>query len=141
MTKPEGPQVPDVPELSVGVAELKGEVRGLRLAVEQFEPRVTRAERVSTRTAMAATIIAILVVAVGFVGYRGIRSDQEIAQTNQRVDGLCPILALVVGGYDPETRAAGPDRDEYIKSFVVMREAYSNLGCTTPFVPPRQSSS
>lgn len=111
--------------------ELRDEVRALRLSVEQFEPRVQRAERVSIRTAVASTIIAILVLAVGFVAYRGI-------QTDQRIDGLCPILALVVGGADPETRAAGPDRDQYVQALNVMRNAYRNLGCTTPFVPPRQ---
>ncbi len=132
--------LPDVPELSVGVAELKGEVRGLRLAVEQFEPRVSRAERVSTRTAMAATIIAVLVLAVGFVAYRGIVTDQRVGTTNARIDGLCPILALVVGGADPSTRAEGPDRDQYVQALGVMRKAYADLGCTTPFVPPRQPS-
>lgn len=124
MTKP-------APELSSSVADLKEEVHRLRLAVEQFEPRVSRAERVSTRTAFAAAIIAVLVIAVGFVAYRGIVTDQ-------RVDGLCPILALVVGGADPETRAPGPDRDQYVQALDVMRKAYSDLGCTTPLVPPRQ---
>lgn len=133
MTKPGPP-----PELSVSVPELKDEVRRLRLSVEQFEPRVSRAERVSTRTAMAVTIIAILVLAVGFVAYRGIVTDQRLAFTNQRVDGLCPILALVVGGADPNTRAPGPDRDQYIRALEVMRKAYADLGCTTPFVPPRR---
>lgn len=126
------------PNLSAGVADLKDEVRRLRLAVEQFEPRVTRAERVSMRTAFAATIIAVLVIAVGFVAYRGIVTDARLVSTNQRVDGLCPILALVVGGADPETREAGPDRDQYVVALNVMRKAYSDLGCTTPFVPPRK---
>lgn len=128
------PERPDLakPNLTQdAVLGLKDEVRALRLAVEQFEPRVQRAERVSIRTAFASVVILVLVLAVGFVAYRGI-------QTDQRIDGLCPILALVVGGSDPETRAQGPDRDQYVQALGVMRKAYGDLGCTTPFVPPRR---
>lgn len=123
--------MPEIIKLTAEAAALRKEVARLRAELNRFEPRVQRAERVSIRTAMAATIVAVLVVAVGLVAYRGIRTDQ-------RLDGLCPILALVVGGADPSTRAPGPDRDRYVRSVDVMREAYSNLGCTTPFVPPRR---
>lgn len=118
--------------LAQGVLELRDEVQKLRLSVEQFEPRVRRAERVSVRTAVASVIVLILVASVAYVGYRNIVTDR-------RVDGLCPILALVVGGADPSTRAPGPDRDQYIQALNVMRQAYSDLGCTTPFVPPRKT--
>lgn len=128
MTKPESGSSP----LIVGVAELRGEVQKLRLSVEQFEPRVKRAERVTIRAAMGAVVIIILVVSVAYVGYRNIITDR-------RIDGLCPILALVVGGADPSSRAPGPDRDQYIQALNVMRKAYSDLGCTTPFVPPRRT--
>lgn len=130
--------MPEIIKLTAQAAELKQEVAALRAALTRFEPRIERAERVSTRTAIAATIVLVLVMAVGFVGYRYILLDNEVGLTNQRVDGLCPILALVVGGADPNTRAPGPDRDQYIQSVEVMRKAYSDLGCTTPFVPPRQ---
>ena len=120
----------DLQKLASEVPLVRNEVASLRLAVEQFRPRVERAERVSIRAALGVTIIFVLMLAVGFVGYRGILTDQ-------RVDGLCPILALVVGGADPESRAPGEDRDQYVRALQVMRDAYSNLGCTTPFVPPR----
>jgi predicted RND superfamily exporter protein len=126
--------MPEIARLSEQAEGLKDEVRGLRLAVEQMEPRIKRAERVSIRTAMAATIVLLLAIAVGFVGYRGILTDQ-------RIDGLCPILALVVGSADPESRAPGTDRDQYVVALNVMRQAYSDLGCTTPFVPPRRPGS
>ncbi len=128
--EPTRPPVAELQKLAAEVPSFRQEVAALRLAVEQFQPRVERAERVSIRTAIAATIIAILVFAVGFVGYRGIVTDK-------RVDGLCPILALVVGGADPNSRAPGPDREQYVRAVEVMRQAYSDLGCTTPFVPPR----
>lgn len=122
---------PNLHELAQQAGELRTEVAKLRLAVTQLKPRVERAERVSIRTAIASMVILVLVVAVGFVGYRGIVTDQ-------RIDGLCPILALVVGGADPNTRTEGADRDSYIAALGVMRTAYSDLGCTTPFVPPRK---
>lgn len=123
------------PDLAKGdVISLRDEVMKLRLAVEQFEPRVERAERVTIRTAAASMVVLVLVVAVGYVGYRNIVTDR-------RIDGLCPILSLVVGGADPNTRSPGPDRDQYIAAVEVMRKAYGDLGCTTPFVPPRRPSS
>jgi hypothetical protein len=123
--------MPEIVKLTAQAAELKQEVAALRAAVSRFEPRIERAERVSVRTAVASVIVLILVISVGYVGYRNIVTDK-------RIDGLCPILALVVGSADPNTRAAGPDRDQYVQALDVMRKAYSDLGCTTPFVPPRR---
>lgn len=130
MNEPLGPGLPD----RAVVLDLKDEVKSLRLAVEQFEPRVQRAERVTIRTAIASVVVLVLVMAVAYVGYRNIITDK-------RIDGLCPILALVVGGADPDTRAPGADRDRYIQALDVMRKAYTNLGCTDPLVPPRQPGS
>lgn len=129
---------PDLPDLYYTADELRKEVARLRLAVTQLKPRVERAERVSIRMGVASMIVLVLVVAVGFVGYRGIVTEQQVGYANARIDGLCPILALVVGGADPQTRAEGPDRDSYVDAVKVMRKAYSDLGCTTPFVAPRQ---
>lgn len=123
--------MPEINKLTAQAAELKEEVVALRAAVGRFEPRIKRAERVSVRTAVATMIVLILTLSVAYVGYRNIVTDR-------RIDGLCPILALVVGSADPNTRAAGPDRDQYIQALNVMRKAYSDLGCTTPFVPPRR---
>lgn len=123
--------MPEINKLTEQAAELKNEVAALTAAVKRFEVRVKRAERVSMRTAIAATIVLFLVLSVGLVAYRG-------TVTDRRIDGLCPILALVVGSADPDTRAPGPDRDQYVQALGVMRQAYADLGCTTPFVPPRR---
>lgn len=130
-------KAPDMSDLYFQAEELRKEVSRLRLAVTQLKPRVERAERVSIRTAIASVIILVLVVAVGFVGYRGIVTEQSAAYANTRLDGLCPILALVVGGADPNTRAPGPDREAYIENVRVMLQAYRDLGCTSPLVPKR----
>jgi hypothetical protein len=128
---------PNLGELTYLADELRKEVARLRLAVTQLKPRVERAERVSIRTAIASVIILILVVAVGFVGYRGLVTEQQVSFANARIDGICPVLALVVGGADPNSRAPGPDRDAYVQALQVMRKSYDDLNCTTPLVPPR----
>lgn len=123
--------MPEINKLTAQAAELKEEVAALRAAVGRFEPRIKRAEKVSIRTAVATMFVLVLTLSVAYVGYRNIVTDK-------RIDGLCPILALVVGGADPSTRAPGPDRDQYVHALEVMRQAYSDLGCTTPFVPARR---
>ncbi len=83
-------------------------------------------------------VLVAMVVAFGMAGGIGITA-LNTAKANSRVDGLCPMLALVVGGYDPSTRAAGPDRERYEASFRVMRQAYVDTGCAavSPLVPRR----
>lgn len=125
------------PTLAARAEQLSKEVKELRLAVNQLKPRVERAERITVRAAIVATVIVVLTVVVGFVGYRQILAEAQIDSTNTRIDGLCPILALVVGGADPQSRAEGPAREQYERAVGVMRQAYADLGCTTPFVPPR----
>src|SRR5688572_16436109 len=74
------------PSLVARAEELRREVRELRLAVTQLQPRVERAERVSVRTAVAATIIVVLAVVIGFVGYRQVITATEIDYANARID-------------------------------------------------------
>lgn len=119
-----------VRDLLIEARQLRNDVGGLKLAVEQFRPRVERAERVSVRTLMGTVVVLILIASVAFVAYRGILTDQ-------RVDGMCPVLALAIGSADPTSRAEGPDRDRYVAALNVMRQAYTDLGCTTALVPPR----
>jgi hypothetical protein len=125
------------PTLAQAALALREEVRELRLAVSQLKPRVERAEKVSVRAAGIATVIVVLTVIIGFVGYRQILAEAQIDNTNTRIDGLCPVLALVIGSADPESREPGPARDGYVRALEVMRQSYSDLACTTPFIPPR----
>lgn len=126
-------------DLATAARELKGEVAELRLSVEQLDDRTKRAER-ATRTGM--WVSGLLLVVVALLGW--VAAQQY--QTAVRLDGLvqrslCPVYGLVVGGYDPTTRAAGPDRDKYEANFAVMRRAYDELRCSpTSLVPPRTGS-
>jgi uncharacterized membrane protein len=85
-------------------------------------------------------LLAVIALALG-VGLVVVAAQSQA--TDDRVNAICPVLALVVGGYDPNTRTAGPARDAYVRSFAVMREAYTGTRCdqVAPLVPPRQGSS
>lgn len=111
--------------------ELTREVGELRRAVERFGPRVERAERVSVRTAVATAVLLVVVLVVGLIGYR-------VYVTEARIDSLCPVLALILGGADATSRPSGDARDRYLETINTMTWTYERLGCTAPLVPPRQ---
>ena len=99
-------------------------------------------EQLATTRGRVWWVALLAVVAFGLAGAVGI-TMLNTAATNARVDaGLCPVLALVVGGYDPSTRSAGPARDAYERSFQVMRAAYDGARCAgvSPVVPRRTGS-
>lgn len=134
----DGAPGPITADLVVRVGELTEQSELLTEAVRQLRPRVEKAERVSFRTAIAAAVLLCLVVVLGWVA-----ADQKA--TANRLDGvvqqsLCPLYALIVGSYDPSTRPVGQARDKYDHAFDVMRQAYTNLGCTDALVPPRTGS-
>lgn len=123
-------------DLARSADDLTGEVRGLRLAVEQLDRRTARAELVSGRAAAAAAILLLLLGLMGWVVWQEQQTAARVESLTQR--SLCPVFALVVGGYDPQTRPEGPARDRYIATFEVMRVAYDELGCVAPLVPKRE---
>jgi len=130
---PDGSPGPITTDLVARVAELTRQSEQLTMAVHQLRPRVEKAERVSFRTAIAATVLLCLVVVLGWVA-----ADQH--ETAARLDRLiqkseCPLYGLIVGSYNPNTRPAGPARDAYNQAFVVLRTAYDELGCTNTPVP------
>lgn len=134
-------------ELAAAAAELKEEVAGLKLAVEQLTERTCRAERASFRTMFAAVILLVVVALLGWSTYAEF-------QTAARLDAvinnaLCPVYALFVGSYDPSTRPLNPDgsykgspREKYDAAFLSpqgINAAYASLRCTTVVVPKRES--
>lgn len=58
-------------------------------------------------------------------------------QYQTRVASLCPLYSVIVGAYAPETRKAGAERDAYVSGYQVINQAYDNLGCPLPPLPPR----
>lgn len=129
----EGPESPA--GLAARVTELTDQSRLLTQAVSDLKPRVERAERVSFRTAVVGLVLIFLVFILGWVA---VNQQQTASRLDNLVQhSLCPVYALVVGGYDPSTRPAGASRDTYNHTFDVMRGAYADLGCTNTLVPPR----
>jgi hypothetical protein len=114
------------------VSGLRVDVSGLREDMSGVRERLGSAEG-RLWWALAAAVVA-LALAVG-IGVTAIR----VQAANARLDSLCPVFALVVGGADPSTRPAGPARDAYIRSMDIMRTSYDQLGCRdiAPLVPKR----
>lgn len=109
------------------------------------------------RWVIAAAAFAVIVSALVLVGYlkqqdtssRVVGLVEAQAQTTARLEKivsqqevirnqvLCPLFRVLLGGYQPETRAPGPDRDKYETAFAEMRDQYSVLQCVGDLVPPR----
>lgn len=113
--------------LTVEAKGLREEVGGLR-------------EQLATMRGRVWWVLLVAVIAVGLAGGLAINVLQTRA-TSARVDAICPVLALVVGGSNPETRPPGPARDAYVRSMAVMNQAYLDADCSNvaPLVPPRTS--
>lgn len=116
-----------IASLAKSAAELRQEVHNLRQSLDRFGPRVRRAEFLA--------FLGVTLVLFGLVGFGLLRQNE----TNHRIDGICPVFALVIGSADPESRPAGPARELYEESIRVITQAYGQLACTDPIVPPRIS--
>ena len=139
-------------ELKRRTAELDGHVRSLgdkieanTLALNQVNDRQDRSERKGRVLAMVAVALLGGFLLLGWVAYQGYRTDRQVTSVVQ--GSLCPVFALVVGGYDPDSRPLNPDgsyegspRQAYIDNHLVMKDAYARLECRdTELVPPRST--
>lgn len=126
--------------------QLTDKVGSLVLAVEQLDNRTGRTERVTMWVVFGLLLDLVLSVAVALVVGNQFAAAADIREavareSITRQQGVCPVYALLVGGYNPASRAEGPDRDTYIKTFQTLNEAYHALDCTQPPVPPRADQS
>lgn len=117
-----------IEDLSRQTEDLADEVSGLRA-------EVARLRRAGRTTLVGVLAVLVLVVVVGTTLFRQLVTEDRLRTVVS--DVLCPVFALVVGGYDPDSRPAGAARDTYEQTFTVMRNAYGALQCTGPLVPPR----
>lgn len=106
---------------------LGAQVSALTEAVGDLDNRANRSRRVLTMA--VAGLVLDLVLSVGLV-------FTLTEQTRTRDQALCPMFALFVGSYRPDSRAEGEDRERYEAAFVTLREAYAALDCTARPVPP-----
>jgi len=130
-------------ELDAHVKELGDAVDANTLALNQVHDRQDRSERKNRALVLAAVVLLGICLVLGWVAWQQHETDQRLSIVVQ--DSLCPVYALVVGGYDPESRSLNPDgsyegspRQAYINNHQVMSAAMDKLQCqNTTLVPPR----
>lgn len=121
--------------------ELADSVAVLTVAVEQLDRRTNRSERITIGVVFGLLLDLVLSVAVAVVLANQVSISERVAtaverEAHTREDALCPVFGLLLGNYNPESRPAGPGRDQYIATFDVMRRSYDNLSCPGGIVPP-----
>lgn len=114
----------------------------LAAAVDQLDQRAHRSERVTLAVAFGLVVDLILSVAVALlIGNLFSLSDHLqgaiVRESTTRQQALCPLYGLLLGSYNPTSRAEGADRDKYNQAFVTLRDGYDSLDCVSPVVPPR----
>ena len=130
-------------ELSDRVHHLAEVIDANTLALNQVHDRQDRSERKGRFLVLGAIVLLGGFLLLGWVAWQQHRTDERLSIVVQ--DSLCPVYALVVGGYDPDSRSLNPDgsyegsaRQKYIDNHQVMSRAYDQLGCAnTSLVPPR----
>jgi hypothetical protein len=120
---------------------LADRVSGLSTAVEHLDQRTNRSERAVIVVTIILALCIILSIALG-IAFIQLRSTAlTVAETQEREritreETLCPFFSLVLGTYNPNSRAEGPARQTYIEQFEAMRRGYDALDCTGPLIPP-----
>jgi hypothetical protein len=123
------------------IDELTKSINELLHRTARSEEEIARSKK-QTRWQWAAILaVAVLFAIQGFTTYQQVQTSRATIQNSQALasvqgDVLCPVWAVFLGGFNPSTRAPGPDRATYEATYAVIRDGYNRLGCTTPFVPP-----
>jgi hypothetical protein len=117
-------------ELSVNAVKLARNVAALNASIDGLHRRTARSERVIALTIIGLCLDLALTLIAAFLVWTQF-------DTTSRVDAVCPLYAVIIGSYNPDTRAAGEARDSYNQAFDIMRDGYARLKCRNPIVPPR----
>jgi hypothetical protein len=126
--------MPDrIPEIVERITALLDETTLLRIATEAVVPSVERETKRGKYTRIAVGLLGLIVAVQTVFGILLFQALSTQDATNQRV--LCPVFSLLVGGYNPDSRQPGPDRDAYNAQFSIMRSSYLELNCRGGFVP------
>jgi len=128
--------------LAIQAQALADTVGVLAEAVDKLNTRTNKTERTTIWVALGLAVDLVLSVAVAVLvsSQISVASDVQLAVAREsatRQDALCPLYGLLLGSYNPSSRAEGAARDQYNEAFQVMRGAYNSLDCTNPVVPPR----
>lgn len=112
------------------IAATEKKIEGTEELAQANTRRVKKNER-RAHAIRVLVVVDILFTVMGFaLGY-------SLVATNARLDTVCPLFAFTIGTYAPQSRTAGPGRDQYIQSFGDMRVKFQQLGCGPeyPIVP------
>jgi hypothetical protein len=130
--------------LAVRARELRDEVAELRLAVQQQGERLATNERATNRGHVAIFVLVALLAVLGWIIWETHQNAERLEVVTQQ--SLCPFYGLIVGSYDPASRALNPDgsypgsaREKYDQGFQVMRGAFGALGCHGSDVLPKRA--
>jgi len=133
-------------ELAVVAAALATEVPALRAIAEKQAAELgelkdevkqrTWKTTVKIRWMIALVILDLVLSGAMLVGYLTV-SELVKSQEVLRAQVLCPFYKVILGSYQPETRAPGSDRDKYEATFKEMWGQYGILNCVGALVPPR----
>lgn len=129
-------------ELDVHVKALGDAVDANTLALNQVHDRQDRSERKNRFLVLGAIVLLGGFMLLGWVAWQQHRTSEQIGRVVQ--ESLCPVFALVVGGYNPDSRPLNPDgsyegspRQVYIDNHLIMKGAYARLECRdAALVPP-----
>lgn len=128
--------------LAIQAKALADTVGVLAEAVDNLNRRTNKTERNTILVALGLGVdlvlsIAVAVLVTSQISVAGDLQSAIARETSTRQDALCPLYGLLLGSYNPTSRAEGAARDQYNKAFQVMQAAYNSLDCATPVVPPR----
>lgn len=130
--------------LSTDVEQLNETVAVNNAQIEALSRRADRAENLITRTWVFLVALVLLAGVIGVLLFQqlvtGDRLDQVVAAEKlARQEGQCPVLAVFLGSYDPNSRLEGEARQRYEDAFGKFRVAYARLDCqqSQPVVPGR----
>jgi hypothetical protein len=120
---------------------LADRVGAFSVAVEQLDHRTNRSEKIVVVVVAVLVLTLLLALIVGAVLIQQRETQQDVTaavarESKTRQEGLCPLYALLLGTYKPESRPEGEARQLYIEQFQIMRTAYATLDCKGRVVPP-----
>lgn len=129
--------------LIVTVEELRKVVVQVGGRLDDLGKRADRQRLGLTMSGVGLTACLVLSILMLVAFQRQSAASEELStlfaqQEVIRGDAVCPILAYLIGGYDPDSRAAGEARQAAEANVAEQRRVYTDvLHCVTPLVPPR----
>lgn len=128
------------------VTRLNGQVAALAESVDvQAESTKALGQRGKRHSlwifGVVISLVVDVLVTVGLLVFYDQQSEliaQQAATTDRlerSVQETCSLYGLILGSYRPESRPP-ETRDEYERSFELIRRGYRNLDCQNPIAPP-----